>query len=42
VKRFEGRLIRNAIARTGSKRKAAKLLGVDIATIVRKSLDSEA
>jgi transcriptional regulator with PAS, ATPase and Fis domain len=42
VKRFEGRLIRNAIARTGSKRKAAKLLGVNIATIVRKSLDSEA
>jgi transcriptional regulator with PAS, ATPase and Fis domain len=42
VKRFEGRLIRNAIVRTGSKRKAAKLLGVNIATIVRKSLDSEA
>jgi transcriptional regulator with PAS, ATPase and Fis domain len=42
VKRFEGRLIRDAITRTGSKRKAAKLLGVNIATIVRKSLDSEA
>jgi transcriptional regulator with PAS, ATPase and Fis domain len=42
VKRLEQRLIRNAIARTGSKRKAAKLLGVDIATIVRKSLESEA
>ena len=42
VKRFEGRLIRDAIVRTGSKRKAAKLLGVNIATIVRKSLDSEA
>jgi transcriptional regulator with PAS, ATPase and Fis domain len=41
VKRLEQRLIRNAIARTGSKRKAAKLLGVNIATIVRKSLDSE-
>jgi transcriptional regulator with PAS, ATPase and Fis domain len=42
VKRFEGRLIRDAIARTGSKRKAAKLLGVNIATIVRKSLDTKA
>jgi transcriptional regulator with PAS, ATPase and Fis domain len=42
VKRFEGKLIHDAIARTGSKRKAAKMLGVNIATIVRKSLDSEA
>jgi transcriptional regulator with PAS, ATPase and Fis domain len=37
VKRFEDRLIQDAIARTGSKRKAAELLGVNIATVVRKS-----
>jgi transcriptional regulator with PAS, ATPase and Fis domain len=37
VRRFEGRLILDAIAKTGSKRKAAELLGVDVATIVRKS-----
>jgi PAS domain S-box-containing protein len=41
VKRYEGRLIREAIAQTGSKRKAAELLGVDIATVVRKSRDLE-
>jgi DNA-binding NtrC family response regulator len=39
VKRYEERLIRDAIAQTGSKRKAAELLGVDIATVVRKSRD---
>jgi transcriptional regulator with PAS, ATPase and Fis domain len=37
VRRYESRLIRDAIRRAGSKRKAAELLGVDIATIVRKS-----
>jgi transcriptional regulator with PAS, ATPase and Fis domain len=39
VRRYEERLIREAIAQTGSKRKAAELLGVDIATVVRKSRD---
>ena len=37
VRRYEGQLVLDAIARTGSKRKAAALLGVDIATVVRKS-----
>lgn len=37
VRRYESRLVREAIVRAGSKRKAAELLGVDIATIVRKS-----
>ncbi len=37
VRKFEARMIKNAIAQAGSKRKAAELLGVDIATIVRKS-----
>lgn len=37
VKQFEANLIDGAIQRTGSKRKAAELLCVDIATIVRKS-----
>jgi transcriptional regulator with PAS, ATPase and Fis domain len=37
VRKFETEIIRDAIARTGSKRKAAALLGVDIATISRKS-----
>jgi PAS domain S-box-containing protein len=42
VRRYEAELIRKAIAKMGSKRKAAELLGVDIATVVRKSreLDS--
>jgi len=37
VRQFEQRLIEDAVRRTGSKRKAAEELGVDIATIVRKS-----
>jgi len=37
VRRFERTLIEQAIARCGSKRKAAKALGVDIGTIVRKT-----
>ncbi len=37
VRRFEARVIQETIKRAGSKRKAAELLGVDIATIVRKS-----
>jgi PAS domain S-box-containing protein len=37
VRRYESHVVQNAIRRTGSKRKAAELLGVDIATIVRKS-----
>ncbi len=37
VKRFESKLVQRAIERAGSKRKAAELLGVDIATVVRKS-----
>jgi transcriptional regulator with PAS, ATPase and Fis domain len=37
VKHYESSLIDAAIQKTGSKRKAADLLGVDIATIVRKS-----
>jgi transcriptional regulator with PAS, ATPase and Fis domain len=37
VQRFEERLIQDAIARTGSKRKAAVVLGVDVSTISRKS-----
>ncbi|MFZ3285435.1 MAG: sigma 54-interacting transcriptional regulator [Telluria sp.] len=37
VKRYEVRIIEEAIRRTGSKRKAAELLQVDIATVVRKS-----
>jgi transcriptional regulator with PAS, ATPase and Fis domain len=41
VKRYEGQLIQEAIAQTGSKRKAATLLGVDIATISRKSRRTE-
>lgn len=40
VRRYESRLIREAIRRAGSKRKAAELLGVDIATVVRKSRPS--
>jgi transcriptional regulator with PAS, ATPase and Fis domain len=42
VERFEEQLVRDAIARTGSKRKAAKVLGVNIATVVRKSRNPEA
>jgi transcriptional regulator with PAS, ATPase and Fis domain len=41
VRRFEARVIRETIQRAGSKRKAAELLGVDIATIVRKSRFAE-
>ena len=37
VRRYEISLIHDAIQRLGSKRKAAAALGVDIATIVRKS-----
>ncbi|MER2553922.1 MAG: sigma 54-interacting transcriptional regulator [Thauera sp.] len=37
VRRYESQLIDAAIRSVGSKRKAAELLGVDIATIVRKS-----
>lgn len=37
VRAFERRLILDAIAREGSKRKAALALGVDIGTIVRKT-----
>lgn len=37
VRQFEQRMIDDAVRRTGSKRKAAEELGVDIATIVRKS-----
>jgi transcriptional regulator with PAS, ATPase and Fis domain len=40
VRRYESRVVQDAIRRTGSKRKAAELLGVDIATIVRKSRPS--
>ncbi|MDR3159320.1 MAG: sigma 54-interacting transcriptional regulator [Zoogloeaceae bacterium] len=37
VRNYESTLIDAAIQKTGSKRKAAELLGVDIATVVRKS-----
>ena len=37
VRDFESKIIADAIKRTGSKRKAAKFLQTDIATIVRKS-----
>ncbi|WP_421846376.1 sigma 54-interacting transcriptional regulator [Marinomonas sp.] len=37
VKQFEHHIISNAIAKHGSKRKAALALGVDIGTIVRKT-----
>jgi transcriptional regulator with PAS, ATPase and Fis domain len=37
VKHYESSLIDAAIRKSGSKRKAAELLGVDIATVVRKS-----
>ena len=40
VRRYESHVVEDAIRRTGSKRKAAELLGVDIATIVRKSRPS--
>lgn len=40
VREFESEVIQEAIRRTGSKRKAAEALGVDIATIVRKSRGS--
>jgi len=41
VRRYEVHLIHQAIQRLGSKRKAAAALGVDIATIVRKSKEAE-
>jgi len=37
IRRYESSLIDAAIRKTGSKRKAAELLGIDIATVVRKS-----
>lgn len=37
VRNYESAMIEAAIQKTGSKRKAAELLGVDIATVVRKS-----
>lgn len=37
VRQYESSLIEAAILKTGSKRKAAELLSVDIATVVRKS-----
>ena len=40
VKRFERALIDKAIRIHGSKRKAAKALGVDIGTVVRKTADA--
>jgi transcriptional regulator with PAS, ATPase and Fis domain len=40
VRRFERALIDKAIRLHGSKRKAAKLLGVDIGTIVRKTAET--
>ncbi len=40
VKKFERALIDKAIRIHGSKRKAAKALGVDIGTVVRKTADS--
>jgi transcriptional regulator with PAS, ATPase and Fis domain len=42
VKEFERALIDNAIDRLGSKRKAARALGVDIGTIVRKTQGGQA
>jgi PAS domain-containing protein len=41
VKDFERGLIDSAITRLGSKRKAARALGVDIGTIVRKTKDKK-
>ncbi|GIK97287.1 MAG: diguanylate cyclase [Alphaproteobacteria bacterium] len=41
VRRFETHLIQQAIQRLGSKRKAAAALGVDVATIVRKSKEMQ-
>lgn len=37
IRKYESRIIADAIKRTGSKRKAAEYLNTDIATIVRKS-----
>jgi|GEM_PF-952908 len=39
VRRYERALIEQAIERHGSKRKAARALGVDIGTVVRKTTD---
>jgi DNA-binding NtrC family response regulator len=41
VRAFEHTLILDAISRHGSKRKAARALGVDIGTIVRKTQKSD-
>lgn len=41
VRRFEAAVIERAIARHGSKRRAAKALGVDIGTVVRKTRPTE-
>lgn len=41
VRAFERELILDAIARLGSKRKAARALGVDIGTIVRKTQNTK-
>jgi len=37
VRRFERRVIAEAVARHGSKREAARRLGIDIATLIRKA-----
>jgi PAS domain S-box-containing protein len=42
VRSYESSLIDAAIRKSGSKRKAAELLGVDIATVVRKSREKAA
>ena len=42
VRNYESSLIDAAIQKSGSKRKAAELLGVDIATVVRKSKERAA
>lgn len=41
VRRYESCLIKEAINQTGSKRKAAKKLGIDIATMVRKTRNED-
>ncbi|NJL08545.1 MAG: sigma 54-interacting transcriptional regulator [Methylacidiphilales bacterium] len=41
VRRYEKYLVREAVRRAGSKRKAAELLSVDIATVVRKTREAD-
>jgi transcriptional regulator with PAS, ATPase and Fis domain len=41
VRRYEKYLVREAVRRAGSKRKAAELLSVDIATVVRKTREDD-